>query len=150
MLAIQDAREQRGLEIAAKAQLTRKGSVWIVPSQSGKGRYTVCDPEAHCTCPDHESRGVKCKHIFAVEYVAFRERNRDGSVTVTERMTVQQTIKRTYPQNWTAYNAAQTHEKERFLDLLRDLCGGASEPERQKNGRPRLPIQDAIFCQTAE
>jgi transposase len=147
MLTTSDPRQQRGLELAATANITRKGSVWIVPSQSGKGRYTVStDAEApHCTCPDHESRGVKCKHIFAAEYVVSREQNRDGSVTVTERMTVQHTVKRTYPQNWTAYNAAQTHEKERFLDLLRDLCGGVSEPERQKNGRPRLPIQDAIF-----
>ena len=45
-----------------------------------------------------------------------------------------------------AYNAAQTHEKGWFLDLLRDLCDGVSEPERQKNGRPRLPIQDVIFA----
>jgi hypothetical protein len=50
------------------------------------------------------------------------------------------------PQNWSAYNTAQTHEKERFLDLLRDLCGGISEPVPQKNGRPRLPIQDALFA----
>ncbi len=83
--------------------------------------------------------------MFAAEYVISREHHRDGSVTVTERMTVQKTVQRTYPQNWPAYNAAQTHEKERFLDLLRDLCAGVTEPERQKNGRPRLPIQDAIF-----
>lgn len=147
MNGVFDVRQQRGLELAATANITRKGSVWIVPSQSGKGRYTVStDATApHCTCPDHETRGVKCKHIFAAEYVISRERNRDGSVTVTERMTVQRTVQRTYPQNWSAYNAAQTHEKERFLDLLRDLCGGVAESEPQKTGRPRLPIQDAIF-----
>jgi Transposase DDE domain len=143
-----EARQQRGLEIAATTNIVQKGGAWIVPSQSGKGRYTVClDPhDPHCSCPDHETRGVKCKHIFAAEYVISRERNSDGSVTVTERMTVQKTVQRTYPQNWTAYNAAQTHEKERFLDLLRDLCAGVIEAERPKNGRPRLPIQDAIFA----
>ena len=49
----------------------QKGGAWLVPSQSGKGRYTVClDPaEPHCSCPDHEEGGHKCKHIFAVEYV---------------------------------------------------------------------------------
>jgi transposase len=143
-----EARQQRGLEIAATTNIVRKGDAWIVPSQSGKGRYTVClDPhDPHCSCPDHETRGVKCKHIFAAEYVISRERNSDGSVTVTERMTVQKTVQRTYHQNWTAYNAAQTHEKERFLDLLRDLCAGLIEEERPKNGRPRLPIQDAIFA----
>jgi len=148
MLSISDPRQQRGLEIAATSNLVRKGNDWLVPSQSGKGRYTVSRDahEPHCTCPDHETRGVKCKHIFAVEYVISREENDDGSTTVTETVTVQQTVKRTYPQNWTAYNAAQTHEKERFLDLLRDLCAGVTETETPKTGRPRLPIQDAIFA----
>jgi transposase len=150
MLAITEPRQQRGLEIAATAHLTHKGGVWLVPSQSGRGRYTVCPDEKapHCTCPDHETRGVKCKHIFAVEYAISRERNADGSTTVTETVTVQKTVKKTYPQNWAAYNAAQTHEKERFLDLLRDLCAGVTEPatDAPKNGRPRLPIQDAIFA----
>jgi len=148
MRGVLDARQQRGLVIAATANIVRKGGAWMVPSQSGKGRYTVClDPhDRHCSCPDHEARGVKCKHIFAAEYVISRESNSDGSVTVTERMTVQKTVQRTYPQNWTAYNAAQTHEKERFLDLLRDLCAGVIEEKRPRNGRPRLPIQDAIFA----
>jgi len=148
MLSISDPRQQRGLEIAATSNIVRKGGAWIVPSQSGKGRYTVCPDEEtpHCTCPDHETRGVKCKHIFAVEYAVSRERNHDGSVTVTERVTVQKTVQRTYPQNWTAYNTAQTHEKEQCLDLLRDLCAGISEADRPNNGRPRLPISDAVFA----
>jgi len=147
MLTISDPRQQRGLEIAATAKIERKGGSWLVPSQSGKGRYTVSpDGEApHCNCPDHETRGLKCKHIFAVEFVVSRERNADGSTTVTQTRTIRETVQRTYPQNWKAYNAAQTHEKERFLDLLRDLCAGVSEAERPKNGRPRLPISDAIF-----
>jgi hypothetical protein len=59
MLQFSDPRQQRGLEIAATANIIRKGSAWLVPSQSRDGRYTVCpDPEAaHCTCPDHEPRG---------------------------------------------------------------------------------------------
>jgi len=61
-------REQRGLLIAATAKITRKGGVWIVPSQSGKGRYTVSPDQAepHCSCPDHETRGCTCKHIYAL------------------------------------------------------------------------------------
>lgn len=142
MLTTPDQRQLRGLEIAATANITRKGGAWLVPSQSGKGRYTVCpDADApHCTCPDHETRGVKCKHIFAVEYVITRQRNADGSTTVTQTRTLRETVQRTYPQNWTAYNAAQTHEKERFLDLLRDLCSGVSELPHPKKGRPPLPI----------
>jgi hypothetical protein len=59
---IMEARRQRGLEIAATAKIAKKGGAWLVPSQSGKGRYTVClDPaEPHCSCPDHEEGGFKC------------------------------------------------------------------------------------------
>jgi hypothetical protein len=111
-----EGRQQRGLEIAATAKIARKGGAWLVPSQSGKGRYTVClDPtEPHCSCPDHEEGGFKCKHIFAVEYVVQRERNADGSTTVTEMLTVRETVRKTYPQDWRAYNAAQTNEKRNF------------------------------------
>lgn len=31
----------------------------------------VSDP--HCPCPDYETRNVKCKHIWAVEFVIQRE-----------------------------------------------------------------------------
>lgn len=144
-----DGRQQRGMEIAATANIAKHGGVWLVPSQSGTSRYTVWPnlKIPRCTCPDHEEGGFKCKHIFAVEYVMSCEQSEDGSTTVTERLTIQKTVQRTYPQNWTAYNAAQTHEKAQFLDLLRDLCAGVSEPaEPKKNGRPRLSIQDALFA----
>lgn len=52
---------------------------------------------------------------------------------------------KSYPQNWRAYNAAQTSEKEQFLCLLRNLCLGTPELP-QSNGRPRLPIADALFA----
>jgi len=142
-----DNRQLKGLEIAATAKIKRKGRAWLVPSQSGKGCYTVLpDDEApHCSCPDHEEGGHKCKHLFAVEYVIQRESNPDGSTTVTEILTMRATRK-TYPQDWPCYNRAQTGEKAKFLDLLDDLCRGIPEPERQKNGRPPLPIHDALFA----
>jgi len=45
-------RQHKGLEIAATAKIAKKGGAWLVPSQSGKGRYTVClDPtEPHWPC----------------------------------------------------------------------------------------------------
>ena len=118
-----DNRQLKGLEIAATAKILRKGKGWSVPSQSAERRYTVwLDPaEPHCTCPDHEDGGHKCKHLFAVEYVIQRERNSDGSTTITETLAVHGTIRKTYSQDWRAYNAAQTGEKAKFLDLLRDL-----------------------------
>lgn len=36
-------------------------------------------------------------------------------------------VRKTYPQNWVAYNDAQTHEKGEFLILLHALCQGIEE-----------------------
>src|SRR5258708_16757126 len=116
-----DGREERGMRIAACCKLEKKARSWLVPSQSGKGRYVVVpDPvKPHCTCLDHSEGGFKCKHIFAVEFAMKREGNADGSTTVTQTVIVTEKIekRKTYPQVWPAYNAAQTHEKEHFLDL---------------------------------
>lgn len=142
-------REQRGMVIAATCKLTKKGSAWLVPAQTGEGRYTVC-PDAtnpHCTCPDHETRGCKCKHIFAVEIVMKREEGQDGSAMVTQTVTITDLIvkRKTYRQAWSSYNEAQTHEKEHLLDLLADLCKGIVEPPPSK-GRPRLSMADSVFA----
>ena len=48
-------------------------------------------------------------------------------------------------QNWTAYNAAQSEEKHRFVELLADLCNTVPQPE-QVMGRPRLPLSDMLFA----
>jgi transposase len=141
-------RERRGQQIATTCTLTKKGKIWLVPSQSGHGRYTVSpDPETpHCTCPDHETRGLKCKHIVAVEFAIKRKQNRDGSTTVTKTVTVTETVQKpTYPQEWPAYNAAQTNEKDKFLSLLHDLCSGIPQP-RATRGRPKIPLADALFA----
>jgi transposase len=145
-----DARQQRGLEIAAVFKIVQKGKVWIVPSQSGKGKYTVCPDkeQPHCSCPDHDA-GYKCKHIFAVEYVIQREfvfSDKDGIETVTESVTISRSVKReSYPQNWSAYNKAQVNEKDTFQVLLRELCNGITEQVEQKRGRPRIGLSDAVF-----
>ena len=145
-------REQRGLIIAATCRLTKQESgEWSVPSQSGKGRYIVTPDAAtpRCTCPDYETRGCKCKHIFAVEYAIRRETDANGDTVVTQTVTVTETVKRqTYPQVWEAYNQAQTHEKDHFLQLLHDLCRGIQDntPKNEKGGRPRIPAADAVFA----
>jgi hypothetical protein len=146
-----EARQQRGLELAATRTIRKQAGLWIVPSQAGNGTYSVhmMPKLASCTCPDYETRGVKCKHIFAVSYVMTREQNADGSSTVTKSLTVTATTERTtYPQNWPAYNAAQTNEKDKFQTLLSDLCRGIPEPQERKMGRPSLPLSDAIFSAT--
>ncbi|MBI4298922.1 MAG: transposase [Chloroflexi bacterium] len=50
----------------------------------------------------------------------------------------------TYPQDWHAYNAAQTSEKPIFMRLLADLCSSVEQPS-YKRGRPRLPLADMIY-----
>jgi transposase len=142
-------REQRGLIIAATSKIQKKGGVYLVPSQSGGNRYTVClDAEnPHCSCPDHETRGVVCKHIHAVQFVIKREVEADGSVTETMTRTLTETIQRkTYPQQWAEYNAAQVNEKDQFKTLLRSLCDQIDLPSvPPRRGRPEIPMDDAIF-----
>ena len=134
-----EAREQRGLEIAATQELSQSGKFWIVPSSTGTGTYVV-DPSVYgpatCTCPDYELHQAACKHVYAVEFTISRK-TKTGDSEVTETIT--------YRQEWSAYNAAQTNEKVRVAELLRDLCAIIDNPI-QKRGRPRLPIADSAFC----
>jgi transposase len=146
-----ELREQRGMELAATRTIRRKGAIWTVPSQSGNGTYRVhiMPKIASCTCPDFETRGVKCKHIFAATFVLRREQNEDGSVTVTQAVAMSAVTQTTYPQAWPAYNQAQTTEKDKFQELLSDLCNGLPlGPRAKKNGRPSLPLSDMIFSAT--
>ena len=143
-----EAREQKGLEIAAKSKLQQSGDRWFVPSQTGhRGTYYTVKPDPanpQCSCPDFECRQLRCKHIFAVEYVIQREFTFDEQ-TQTETCTETVTVKKTYKQEWSSYNKAQSCEKEKFVELLAELCKGVEEPE-QKMGRPRLPLADIIFA----
>jgi transposase len=142
-----ETREERGRVIAACKKLKQSNPhLWLVPSQSGPGQYSVNlenIDEPTCTCPDFEERRKNCKHIFAVAYTVVGEQHPDGSTTITETLTVKRQQK-TYPQNWPAYNRAQTTEQDKFQELLRDLCAGIPEPE-PKFGRPRTPLKDMIF-----
>lgn len=85
-----------------------------------------------------------CKHIFAVEFTIQREYSIDGQ---TETLTETVTVKKTYRQEWPAYNKAQTEEKAQFQSLLRELCRGVGEPS-QRIGRPRLSFEEMIFAVT--
>jgi transposase len=142
-----EAREVKGLEIAAKSKLQQSGDRWFVPSQGQRGTYYTVKPDTaqpHCSCPDFESRQLRCKHLYAVEYVIQREFTFNEK-TQTETLTETVTVKQTYKQEWTAYNAAQTNEKEKFQELLADLCKSIEAPE-QGMGRKRLPLSDVVFA----
>lgn len=145
MNAEMNPRQQKGLQIATTLRIVQKSDGWFVPSQTLSGRYTVTrgDDGFTCTCPDFELRHMRCKHGYAVEFYLKRETTTspDGAITVTET----RAARVTYPQNWPAYNAAQCAEKELFCHLLRDLCSAVPEPARDGNGRPPVPIGDALF-----
>ena len=136
-----EARQMRGLEIAEKANIKQTEMGWSVPSQSGHGVYEVRRKgnDLTCTCPDCEVRGVKCKHQWAVEYFFQKRTDAQGNITVTK------IVRKTYTQDWTAYNAAQSNEIRLFDMLLKDLVNGISEP-MQKTGRPRLMMKENLFC----
>jgi transposase len=139
-----DARQQKGLEIAATLNIVRKGDDWSVPSQSIQKRYTVTrDGETFaCSCPDYDLRRTDCKHAYAVQFYLKREMTTtpNGETTVTET----RAMRVTYSQDWPAYNRAQTSEKELFCHLLSDLCA-AVPPREQAMGRPSVPVAEAVF-----
>jgi len=142
-------REERGTLIAAKSRIRHQSGKWIVPSQNNSGtKYTVTphDEKPHCTCPDHELTGSVCKHIYAVRVVIQRELFDDGTEVETRQITVTETRK-TYPQQWAAYNRAQVSEKSTLQVLLHDLCKSIPDAPRQIGpGRPRVSARDGIFC----
>ena len=80
----ENLREQRGLEIARKKTKSLESKRPLpVLSQSGNGEYAVSlfEDEWRCECPDHRFRGVKCKHIWAVEFsLKMREQVRKNIV----------------------------------------------------------------------
>jgi len=85
MIRTLNMRETRGLAIAQKqSQISRiDHATYTVLSQSGNGEYAVClsEDEWRCECPDHRFRGVKCKHIWAVQFsLKMREQVRKNVV----------------------------------------------------------------------
>jgi len=158
-----DARELKGMQIAAAMPLKRDASGWIVPSQTGAGTYRVAphptttykvaqgiepsppgvQPWA-CTCPDFELRNQPCKHVIAVQYTVRRMSiDLDGAIVTEE-------IKVTYTQDWANYNRAQCAEKDMLLPMLADLCSTVHNPPRTGRGRPRLPRSDMAYAVIAK
>lgn len=142
-----DAREFKALELAAKAKIEWRKTYWYVPSVSHNGGHRVNHEVTECSCEDYELRRLPCKHILAVRFVKGRTRNAPLPEPKTETGEPVPPPKRpTYRQQWSQYNAAQTHEKDKFLELLADLCRGIQWMPRGGRGRPRVPYPDAIFA----
>lgn len=139
-----DARQQRALAIVrgTKAKHIKHvaGSTWLVPSATNTGGYAVDVAKGTCSCPDHEDRGVRCKHLWAVAYFRQEIALPDGSTMVTEQRV-------TYRQVWPAYNAAQCEEKDRVQLLLKGLCDGIVQPPRKPGaGRAPARLADVVLA----
>jgi len=61
-----DARDVRALT-EYMTVLDEGGDIYTVVGQNG-GTYTVDARGGRCTCPDHEHRGVRCKHLRRVAF----------------------------------------------------------------------------------
>jgi transposase/predicted nucleic acid-binding Zn finger protein len=147
-------RKEKGIEIATKLNLSQqKNKTWLVPSQSGRGKYVVnvdAKPQ-NCTCPDFEINRAKCKHIFAVEFTLQKQQGPNQAVNAqtlkAEKLSQSKKAKPTYSQKWTEYNQAQTNQKPLFQEFLHQLCQSIEVPQRPRGrGRPSLSTGEAIFC----
>ena len=129
----------------SKSQYFKDG-VWLVQSQSNPRqvyRVSLTLEGAKCDCEDYKERGIygiKCKHYWSVEFTLSKTIDTaNGTITETR------TVRKTYPQNWKAYNTAQTRQKELYLKFLNDLCTTIKEPVREGAGRPSMPLRDMVF-----
>ncbi|HEX5270065.1 MAG TPA: transposase [Gemmataceae bacterium] len=144
-----DARQQRGILIAATCRLRRnEDGTWLVPSQTNRNDkvgYTVNLESKTCTCPDHVEGGFTCKHYFAASIVHQRDVLPDGTVIETRSVTL--TERKVYKQDWPAYTRAQATEKRRVRILLQDLCQNLPDRERPESRSGPKPhrTRDAIF-----
>jgi transposase len=141
-----DFREAKGLELAARAKIVWQDDAWQVPSQSANGVYRVVTwPGAEsCQCEDWQLRqgAPFCKHIIAAKLVEEREGKKKAPAIDTETAPA----KKTYTQNWPAYDLAQTTEKHRLQALLADLCAGVQEPPPPRTGRRPVALADRVFA----
>jgi transposase len=142
-----DTRQERGRLLANDRRIRRiEGTLWLVPSQTeNSDRYLVNAQQGTCSCPDFELRRAKCKHQWAVEFSQTVETAPDGMQVITESVKI---TRKTYKQDWPAYNAAQCEEKARVAMLLRQLCDGINNPPHPGRGPKPVALSDAIYGMT--
>jgi transposase len=121
------------------SQIKRSVDGWIVPLHGGRRTclVTLSNGRPACTCLDFGVHRTKCRHIVAVEEFLKEGIENESSVHKTER--------KTYSQNWPAYNQSQQNEKQLFMRLLSDMCKDIEEPY-YTFGRPHTPLGNMIFC----
>jgi len=74
-------RESRALDLyRTRGHEIRKvgEDLYLVPSCTGQGSYTVDYRAEACDCPDFERRGLNCKHILCVGIRVAKRRSSAG------------------------------------------------------------------------
>lgn len=61
-------------------------------------------------------------------------------------LTLSKEPKKTYSQDWHAYNQAQMSEKDFFQKILDELLVYVPEPNEKQRGRPAVPLRDQIMA----
>lgn len=143
------AREGRALAMLAsgiRVLEPPRPNEFLVPSASGSGAYHVHTPKdsedfERCDCPDFDQRFAPCKHILVVRHWIQASRKAEGETLFPPPP------RRTRP-HAKEYTQAQVEEIRLLPILLRELCKGVAEPERDphKAGRPPIPLRDQLFC----
>lgn len=137
-----ELRELKALEIAARCHLKCQDGTWIVPSQTSPGKTYLVNIWASptCTCDDFQTTAKPCKHILAARIAFERDGGKSSAIVVDT-----EPKRKTYKQNWPLYNRAQQTEKNRFQELLAELCRGLVDPPQPGVGRRRMKLADVIF-----
>lgn len=157
-----DIQKEKARELADRGRcVPNPDGTWSVFSLTSTNKYKVIlfgmNPKtgAHnyhtCTCPAFELQQDGCKHIRAVLWVKRQDdADRREGKPPRERIPEGEPIpfpRKTYSQDWAAYEVAQTNEKAEFLQLLSDLCSMIEEPERKRGrGRPPASLADQVFA----
>jgi len=138
-------REQKAKIILSREHAIKKinSTVYLVQSQTGIGWHKIQwnGKEWVCNCPDFAKNGniTPCKHLLALKLqLDHRYVSIEGQEPKIE--------KKTYTQNWSAYNQAQVQEFELFDKLLYHLVEPVQGPEHNGPGRPPLKNSDQVFC----
>ena len=144
------ARERRALEMLHAGHRVAESSTsgeYFVPSESGRGIYKVTGvgiegQQEICTCADFEEREAPCKHLYMVRHWLAAADSPPGAPLLPALPP-----KRIRP-NQPEYDQAQNEEYRLFGILLRDLCIGIPEPERDPHhaGRHPIPLRDQAFA----
>jgi hypothetical protein len=157
-----DIQKEQARELADRGRcVLNPDGTWSVFSLTSTNNYKFVlngmDPKTgaqtrhSCTCPTFGLNQDGCKHIRAVLWVK-RQDDADRCEGKPPRARIPdgepiQFPRKSYAQDWSAYEAAQTNEKAEFLQLLSDLCSMIVEPERkQGRGRPPASLADQIFA----